>query len=157
MWIRAFTSRDVRKQDLGMQTKQGTVSSAMSSVTLCSLRYHVLGPQAAGDLRQASEKLQNEYHPTPLRLSVFWRCQHVLGDRLAHPQMMKGWWSLAAWQCSLEQERKSQLLLLLLSANLVTCACRIRQQDWSRSMPLSFRKTCSFSHVAANYVPELKA
>ena len=105
-------------------------------------------------------KHQNQkkwYHPKPLRLCAYQHCQHNVVDRLAQTQMTKGRWSLAAWQCTMEQKQKGELLLLLLSASLVTCDCRIKQQDWSRSMPLSFRNTCSSSHRVANCVPELEA
>lgn len=137
------------KQDLCMQTAQNVVQNAMSTITLCSLRYHVSGLQAADDLHQELKSLQIGYHPKlgvackPLRLSVYQRCQNILGGRLAQTQMIEGQQSLAAWQCTMERKQKGELLLLLLSANLVTCACRIKQQDWSRSMPLSFRNACS--------------
>ena len=43
---------------------------------------------------------------------------------------------------------ENEVILLLLSASLVTCACLIRQQVWSRSTPLSFRNACSSEQPA---------
>ncbi len=103
---------DIIKQDLCMQTKEIIVLNSMSTITLCSLRYHVSGLQVADDLHQASENLQIEYHPKlgvackPLRLSVYQRCQHILGGRLAQTQMVEDRWSLAAWQCTMGQKQK---------------------------------------------------